>query len=373
MAKILIIVLSESHKDPRVQRQISSLENHHQLTVAAYTNPKVSNIEFIRIVERPPNKLFKKIFNAGILFFGYYEKYYWSQSEVRQLVKKIKCNQYDLIIANDIETLPISLLLANNGHVIVDLHEYSPCECDDLLVFRLFLKKYKTYLCKRYIKSANSAITVSPNISNAYSKLTGVMPYIVSNATDYKEITPKFISKYPVKIIHHGAAIRSRKLELMIKMMSLLDSKYELHLMLVGDKKYIRKLEKFSNSKNIYFHDPVEYPEIVNTISKYDLGIFYLYPSNFNNEYALPNKIFEFVQARLPILIGPSPEMRNLVNGYKIGVVSEEFTIESLAQKIESLSIDKINRYKENVHAVAKILCTGKYKDNYYDVVSKSL
>ena len=54
--------------------------------------------------------------------------------------------------------------------------------------------------------------------------------------------------------------------------------------------------------------------EIVDTIAEYDIGLFILSPINFNYYHALPNKLFEFIQARLAIAVSPSPEMARIVH-----------------------------------------------------------
>ena len=53
--------------------------------------------------------------------------------------------------------------------------------------------------------------------------------------------------------------------------------------------------------------------ELPRMANDYDVGLYLLPPTNFNQRYALPNKFFEFIQGRLAIAIGPSPEMAKLV------------------------------------------------------------
>ena len=72
--------------------------------------------------------------------------------------------------------------------------------------------------------------------------------------------------------------------------------------------------------------------------------------------YALPNKFFEFIQARLAIAIGPSPEMARLVKQYNLGIVSQDFTPKSMAESLNSLTKEQIRQYKENANQTAKIL-----------------
>jgi hypothetical protein len=89
----------------------------------------------------------------------------------------------------------------------------------------------------------------------------------------------------------------------------------------------------------------------------YELGLFLLEPTNFNYLHALPNKFFEFVQARLAVAIGPSPEMARLVRAHDLGVVAEDFTPAALARALQTLTVGKIAHYKQNAHRAAAILC----------------
>jgi hypothetical protein len=111
---------------------------------------------------------------------------------------------------------------------------------------------------------------------------------------------------------------------------------------------------------NINFIEPVNINDIPKHTNQYDIGVFLLPPTNFNYTYALPNKFFEFIQARLAIAIGPSPEMAAVVKTYDLGAVSEDFTAESLAKKIKDLSVEKIMYYKKQCNKYASDLCVEK-------------
>ena len=67
-------------------------------------------------------------------------------------------------------------------------------------------------------------------------------------------------------------------------------------------------------------------------------------------------QIFEFIQARLAIAIGPSPDMASLVDDYNCGIVAKEFSVEAMADSINSLSINDIDIYKRNSHKAALVL-----------------
>jgi hypothetical protein len=159
-------------------------------------------------------------------------------------------------------------------------------------------------------------------------------------------------------MIHHGAASPSRKIETMIAMMGYLDDRFSLDLMLVaGDPAYHRFLRsRAADNPRVRFLDPVAPDQIIATTRAYDIGLFLLPPTNFNYRHALPNKFFEFVQARLAIAIGPSPEMSRLVREHHLGIVSADFTPRALAASLNSLTSSQIDAFKDASHAASAVL-----------------
>ena len=120
---------------------------------------------------------------------------------------------------------------------------------------------------------------------------------------------------------------------------------------------YKKELEQLiGTKKNVRLIPPVSTDEIVPFISQYDMGIYLLEPNNFNNKHALPNKFFEFIQGRLAIAIGPSPEMAKIVSDFDLGLVSKDFEAKNLADTVNSFTTDKIIYYKGKSDLAAKKL-----------------
>ena len=88
--------------------------------------------------------------------------------------------------------------------------------------------------------------------------------------------------------------------------------------------------------------------------------LFLLEPTNFNYLHALPNKFFEFIQARLAVAIGPSPEMEQLATGHGFGIVAPSFEPQELAARISSLSAQDIERLKHRADRASYELHTGR-------------
>ena len=375
MSKILILSFSNLHRDPRVNRQIRFLSEHYSITSLGLSASNVPNIHsLLTVIHR--KTLTQKLKATHQLISQCYEQYYWGQPHILDSLEQLCSLNFDLILANDIDALPLALKIKKDAKLIFDAHEYAPREFEDRLLFRLLFQNYKTYLCQTYIPKVDRMITVCQNIADTYEKETGVKPSIITNAPDYEDIFPKLLTSNTSKIrlIHHGSAMHSRRLDKLITLMNFLDQRFELNLMLTGSSNgYIRYLKELAkNCSNINFLEPVPMPKIVEYINSFDIGIYILEPSNFNNLNALPNKLFEFIQARLAIAIAPSPEMAKIVKNYDLGVVAEDFEPKTLAQKIMDLNYQKINYYKQKSHEFAYELSAENNKQILLNLVKET-
>jgi hypothetical protein len=374
MQTIAVISFSNLKNDPRVNRQIRFLSEDYKLVTIGLGDPEIHGVTYIN----GRGKIIKSYFNQAKsllrLLLRLYDDYYFCKNDIIHCLNILQSIQFDLIIANDIDTLPLSLAIGKK--VIFDAHEYSPLEFEERLLFRLIRKPFVTYLCNKYIPKVTRMITVCESISNVYHIDTNVEATIITNAPDYEELKPNLLTdRAKIRLIHHGGANPSRKIENMIDMMNYLDNRFELNLILTGNlTTYIDKLKTISaNNPNIHFLTPVPMRDIVKYINQFDIGVYILEPNSFNNLYALPNKLFEFIQARLAIAIAPSPEMAKIVKEQDCGVVSEDFSPQSMAKSLMQLDIQKINYYKQRSHEAAYELSAQKNKEILLKLVESVL
>lgn len=366
MKRILIIVFSDIQHDARVARQIAFLKENYKLTVLAFGGKENDGYEFIKI-NKPVLGLFKKIVSAILLLARFYDLAFQILHPFKQAQRLLIHKKFDLIIANDIESLPWSFQFYSSTPVLLDAHEYAPRHFEDRLSWRIFFQGFNTYLCKKYIPKVAAMTTVGKGLAVEYEKNFGVKPTIITNANWYYAIQPSPVTE-KIRMIHHGGSTPSRKLELMIEMMKHLDERFELDLMLIvppsasnKTKGYIDYLKSLaSNDKRIRFLPAIKSSGIVTFINPYDIGVFLLPPVNFNYANTLPNKLFDFIQARLAIAIGPTSEMAEIVNKYDIGVVAEDFTPQALAAKLKSITPERLSQLKRNTLKTAEELTAEK-------------
>src|SRR5262249_13349578 len=139
--------------DPRVRRQIQALRAHYQVIAAGMGDPNFSDVRVFSC-EREMRRAGKKCWEGLELLFRRYESYYWKMEHVQELRRKLQGFAYDAVIANDLEALPLGLLLAGNRPVIIDAHEYAPRESEDRIIWRIFKQGFAYHLCAKYLPRA---------------------------------------------------------------------------------------------------------------------------------------------------------------------------------------------------------------------------
>jgi hypothetical protein len=362
MKKILILGYSNFSNDPRIIRQAEALSEGFEVYSLGVFPFRQGDNKFHKINTNYRFSFFRKLKRLKQFIFKEYDDFYWDEYR-KAIINNYKDINFYGIVSNDIQTLPLALKISKGKSLVYfDAHEFHPKEFEGSFMWRLFHRPYVEYLTKKYIPYADFFSTVSGGISNLYFDFLKIKPIVITNSCGYYNLMPSSL-KSKVRIIHHGAAIKERKLELMIEAYRMLPEDYELHFMLIKtDNKYYDQLKRYSKDiKGIYFHEPVAFNSIVSFINQFDIGLFALSPDNTNYYYALPNKIFEFIQARLAIVTTPNLEMRSLIENYDLGKVSLDYSPLSISQAIIYTSRN-LTKFKSNVNKAAEIINSDNNK-----------
>lgn len=353
--KILVSCLSDPSSDPRPNRIINFLISEgFQVDILSYDTVLKGNRNFLII----KNQYF--LFIKALIFLMHKLIKFFSKIKlINKLNNKrfgfdtidsnIKNSQYHYIIAHDLYLLPYLFDNFKNQKIIFDAREYYPKEFESNFIFNYLERPERELICKIYLPKCFKILTVSDKISEEYKTNFNVESLVVLSLPYLKSLPP--IAKREndeIKIVHHGMANPDRKIENMISVVEKIGKNFSLDLVLVGNNKYTEKLKKISKSSKIRFLKPWPFNEIIANLSNYDVGFFYVEPTTFNLKYCLPNKFFEFIHAGLAIAIGPSPEMQKIVEKYNIGIVSDEFSIESMSTALENLNQYNLELFKNN-------------------------
>jgi hypothetical protein len=378
--KALILVFSNLKHDARVSRQVQWLSAIVDTTLVCFDADNIRGIRVIRI-KQTSLTLIRKAWLASLLLCRQFNGAYRVFHDYGFLKKQLHDEHFDLIVANDIDTLPLAFSLSSKSKVIFDAHEYAPRHFENNKTWTFFFQRFNVYLCKTFIPRVEAMLTVGKGLADEYEKEFGIKPVVITNATSYHDLEPSNVSPANIKLIHHGIVNKSRRLELMIEMMRHLDNRFTLDMILMTSdyassqtKAYIEQLKQTaSEDPRVKILPGVRSHQVVSTIHSYDMGVFIIPPVNFNYANTLPNKLFDFIQARLGVAIGPTPEMAAIVTEYKIGVVAESFDPKALATKLNSLTSQDILSFKKNSKNAAIDLNAEKNQAIFTDLVIKIL
>jgi len=345
--------------DARVLREVRELSRFADVTSAAFGPSPVEGVEHIELRDKAPyvgglwaRARYILAFVAGA--FGGITRRSPRDADAAALLAGM---EWDVIIANDVTSLALAARLRSAQGFIADLHEYSPRQAEESLLFRLTEARYFTWLLRTYLPRAAATITVSEGIADEYRRNFGVDCAVVTNAAEFVELTPGEVGG-TLRVVHSAAPSAARRIEVMIDAVIATHTPMTLDLFLVDNgSTYLGTLrERIRATDRVKIHAAVPQTELIQTLSKYDIGVHLLPPINFNHKWALPNKIFDYVQARLAVIIGPSPEMQRIVGQFGLGAVAEDFTVSALTRVFDSIDASKVWAWKVASDEAARTL-----------------
>jgi glycosyltransferase involved in cell wall biosynthesis len=380
MKKTLVMALVDPSGNPRPRRIIEFLKSMScSVDVASFALDRPLEIDTHFEIHRPSLSRCAKVSRKLVGLIGLLsgnETIRSHLSDLRwglsSLGKTLRQREYDWIIVEDIYLLPFAFKIKGNAKVIMDAREFYPEELGHNLLWNITEKPMRISICKKYLKLCDVVMTVSNGLVERYEKDFDVRPLLLRSTPNFYNAQPSVMDGNRIRMVHHGVANRDRRLESMIEIMNLLDDRFELDIYLTGETAYIEELRDMARKHpKINFLKPVPFLEIITTLNRYDIGLCYLEPSTFNLQRCLPNKFFEFIQGRLAVVIGPSPDMAELINRYGCGVISNDFSPASLAALLNGLNADDINKMKQANNVAARDLCYEEEQKKLVEVLRK--
>ena len=368
--RILIVSFSPIASDPRVLRQINELQGPYDVTVAGFGQFKQDDVTYIELPQERRN-LYEKFRAAQRLTTSSFSSYE-AHLEVSKATRSLgSTGSYDLYIANDVQCLPSVLDLAHGAPVILDAHEYSLDMSGPPGLRGVLMARYHQWLCETFIPQAQTVITVSEPIARAYSKHLGItQPIVIPNAPPFEDLQPSPVTADRIRLVHHGVVGPARGIDILIQAFLQLPENYELHLYLVTDSETLQGLKNLCGScDRITFHRPIPTRQIAQQINQYDVFVFAAQPTCFSDEFALPNKFFESVQARLAQFTTPMPAIKDAIETHGLGQTSDSFDADSFAKGLLELTVEQIRYSKESSAIAAALLSWEQYVQSFRQTV----
>lgn len=350
--QILCISYSSIAGDARVLRQVGVLAGLGEVTTLGYGEKPEAATAHLR-VEDGLNSLPRTPLGVAKLATRRLRSAELAAPGLRRGLELVGDRRFDLVVANDARALPLAHAVAHGAPVWADMHEWAAEEFSHVASWRLLVGPLMKHLCERYLPQSAAVTTVCEPLAQRYTEHYGVACQVVRNAGPWRDLQPTPVQDDCVRLVHSGAAIRGRNLEMLIEAtLEVPHCTLDLYLVPAADGgRYLGELRALARgSDRIRINPPVAPAELPFTLNQYDVGAFCMPPININAEFALPNKFFDFVQARLCHAVGPAPEMARLVREYGLGVVSEDFSKEAFVAALRTLDADAVRAGKQASH-----------------------
>ena len=376
---ILILSFTDLARDPRIRRQIAFLKGPFRVITAACGSFGDADVEHITLEPwlRRKRGLIRKGIHALGHVTGWYGLTHARDGRLTTELRELAHRPIDLIIANDVETMQLAAEFAKicKAPVLLDAHEMESWHRQTRQAADRTKAPGAQWFCATYIPQATRMISVSDSIAKHYAREYGLPCEVITNAPFYVEQAPSPVGEGSIRMVHHGGTNASRNLDVMFQLMDELDNRFSLDLVLVPNNPavYESLREKAATHPRVRLLPPVPVDEISRQLNQYDMGIYMLNSSVQNQKLALPNKIFEFVQARLGVATWPTPEMARLVRDHGLGVVASEYSVAAMAKALNALRPEDVVRFKHASHADARTLSAEVNRERMLRIVDEML
>ncbi len=262
----------------------------------------------------------------------------------------------DILWANDLDSLVPNYLISKwkGLPLIFDSHElFSELPS----VQGRFSQKVWRWLEKRLIAKPHKVITVSDSIAHWMEETYSITkPDVIKNLPKCKTIPFQNTSKN--YILYQGVLNNGRGLKSAIESMNFLPNNLEFWI--AGKGPYENEVQKII--KENHLEDRVKLlgrippEELIEITQNARLGLSLEEDLGLSYRFSLPNKLFDYIQAKIPVVSTYLPEIQKIVSQYKIGEIIDSHKAEDVAQAIKKVLENDKSFYKQGLEAASKAL-----------------
>lgn len=367
--QICIAFLGNAFNDSRITNLTNSLKDE---------GCKVSVISFDWFIRK--EKYFDDTIKVFKLNKGKAALFFYLHFSFLLIIELIK-TKADIFFAEDFYTLPFVTIIAKLKRAKVYYNSRELYAFLGGLRNRPYLQAIVRAVEKFFIKKVDLVLTTGEMDSKFlenYYKINNTL--VIRNIPLFQVPKEKFdfrkkynIPKDYLILLYQGVLLEGRGVPIIINALKELPKTY---LIILGDgeqKNNFRKLaEDLNVEKRVIFAGVYDQKELINYTAGADIGLALIENISISYYHALPNKLFEYIMAGLPVIVSNLPQMKKIVEDYKVGEVVDIEKGESIVSIIQKWYENPalLNEYKKNCLIAAKEL---NWQEEYKRVRNKLL
>ncbi len=317
------------------------------------------------------------IFHKGFLFYMFFNV---------RLFFYLLFHRFDLLVANDLDTLLPNYLVSRLKKLplVFDSHEYFTGlpEIRD----RPFVKWVWITIEKSIFPKLKYVITVSDSIAEAYRGKYGLKSVVVRNCSRSANNINAFsknelgINTDYFLLVFQGGGINMEKGgEELIDAINITEN---VSLLIAGSGEVLailkKKVDELDLSGKIIFFPKMPWDELMKYTKSASAGLCLEKDTNLNYRYSLPNKLFDYISAGIPVITGSLPEIKKVVEKYECGIIIHEITPGEISRAISKLRDDPdlLNKLKRNTVIASEKLnwnIESKIITDFYNQILKTI
>jgi glycosyltransferase involved in cell wall biosynthesis len=299
---------------------------------------------------------------ARLFYFGL-ENWRHNYRQIMQIADAAPHLRADLIVAHDFHTCPPAAMLAKKwaAPLIVDCHEYGRGQYMDNADWMRDGRLFAMAIQDDYLARADAVTTVSDGIRDLLNKEQILKrPAVTIRSMPLPQPQPFRATGDRINVLYHGILSADRGLEEAVASLPLWRPEFSLTLRGVGDAHVVDRLRAIARRSGVAdrlrIEPPVVFHEIVSAANAADIGYFVQHDFSPQKLFTLPNKFFEYVMAGLALCVSDLPEMARLVRHYQLGRLVTRPDPALIAETINALTREDIDRFKRSSVKAAKEL-----------------
>lgn len=352
--KVTFFLDNSCRYDSRVLREAGSLAaNGHTLEILAFQDGGPGLIEQrdgFTIIRLPGIRQLKRLKSIQFFYSVYgILRYYFHCWRI------LKDKRVDACHCHDLWTLPIGYIIKKlrGSSLVYDSHELY-LEQASLGFIRRFVGKI---IERTLIRHVDYVITVNPLIAAELSERYKIqLPSVIANCPSKMREMPA-LSQDNVRgtlsipddvpiILYSGGFLAGRGLENLILSVKFIRKGV---VVFIGYGAVENELKELTRSHNltgkIKFTDPVPPDALVRYIASASIGVVLFTRIDLNNYYGSPNKLFEYINAGLPVVCSDFPYMKSVVENNEVGKTCDPEDPECIASAINWV-LEDVGRYQ---------------------------